>query len=379
MDMNYQTLKKINRIIERDSKDTTYKFALLRATIDIIQQKAPQIRFEGAKVRIPIGLIVVKWLEYYYPIIEAELPQKNGDKITSNTLAFRELFKRVTDFYTDKGGFPVFYYQLLNEVVDEHIEDVTRKLCKSIRDTLKKQPMRYIGSSVYQDHYQVYQPEQSNARMGKSGKLSIEYLIDHCGDCFIPRDYYDAFELMGSFITGSHSILFNWADFTVQKSGRELTTERVLNTLLTTPTVERNVALSEKIFQQVKQKQGELSCVWSDKSITNDLNIDHVLPFSVWRNNDLWNLLPAKESVNSKKRDKIPSLQLLDSRKDRIIEYWRMIKTEEQECFQREVKLNLIGNSENTGANWDVMAFEALKHKCKYLIETRGFEEFHFQ
>ena len=29
--MAYETLKHINQIIERDSKDTTYKFALLRA------------------------------------------------------------------------------------------------------------------------------------------------------------------------------------------------------------------------------------------------------------------------------------------------------------------------------------------------------------
>jgi len=37
--MAYEILKNINQIIERDSKDTTYKFALLRATIEVIGEE----------------------------------------------------------------------------------------------------------------------------------------------------------------------------------------------------------------------------------------------------------------------------------------------------------------------------------------------------
>lgn len=44
--MQYETLRNINQIIERDSKDTTYKFALLRATIEVIQEKSPYQKFK---------------------------------------------------------------------------------------------------------------------------------------------------------------------------------------------------------------------------------------------------------------------------------------------------------------------------------------------
>ena len=38
MDTSFQaTLRNLNKIIERESKSTTYKFALLRGTIDIIR------------------------------------------------------------------------------------------------------------------------------------------------------------------------------------------------------------------------------------------------------------------------------------------------------------------------------------------------------
>ena len=375
--MEYGVLKNINQIIERDSKDTTYKFALLRATIEVIQEKSPYQKIEGDKVILPVGLLVIRWLEYYYPIIEAELPQKNGDRITSNTLAFRSLFKEVTDFYQTKGGFSVFYSELIRGKLPAEVEPVVYELCRKIRDTIKKQPMQYIGKSVYGTEYQIFQPITSNNRLSKPAKMDVGFLIEQFGEFSIPRDYYEVMELMGSFITGMHSILISWAEFTVDKD-KSLHMNRVLETMLTSPQEARNVLLSEKIFKRLKNEQGELECVWSGTGITTDLNIDHVLPFSVWRNNDLWNLLPSKAKVNNRKRDKIPSLELLDKRKDRIISYWQFLRETEQNGFEKELNINLITRQDFDNSNWENLAFQSLKEKCRYLIGTRGFEEFHW-
>lgn len=74
--MNNQVLYNISKIIERDSKSTTYKFALLRGVIDT-------------------GLIE-KWLLYYYPILESQttIPQINGDA----NLAFGNQLKKLIRF-----------------------------------------------------------------------------------------------------------------------------------------------------------------------------------------------------------------------------------------------------------------------------------------
>jgi len=146
--------------------------------------------------------------------------------------------------------------------------------------------------------------------------------------------------------------------------------------MLKSPQEARNVLLSEKIFKKLKKEDGTLECVWTGSQITNDLNIDHVLPFSVWRNNDLWNLLPAKSNVNNSKRDKIPSLELLDKRKDRIISYWQVIQEIEQAGFVKEMNVNLITRQDFNQHNWENLAFDSLKEKSRYLIETRGFEAF---
>jgi hypothetical protein len=70
----------INKIIERDSKSSTYKYALLRGVIEIIQDNSPYLEVGEEKVYIPLGLMVEKWLLYYYPIFDCleEIPQING-------------------------------------------------------------------------------------------------------------------------------------------------------------------------------------------------------------------------------------------------------------------------------------------------------------
>ncbi|MDR9418523.1 HNH endonuclease domain-containing protein [Gracilimonas sp.] len=349
---------------------------MLRATIEIIQEKSPYQKDKDNLVILPVGLLILKWLEYYYPIIEKNLPQRNGDNLDSFTLSFRALFKKVTNFYSEKGGLSVFYSELVRGNLPNEIEDTVFQLCKKLRDTIKDQPMRYIGKSVYGEEYQIFKRLKTNTQLRQPDKMDVNFLIENFSEFSIPSDYYSVMELMGSFITGMHSILINWAEFTVDKD-KSLSMNQVLETMLKSPQEARNVLLSQNIFTALKQDKGELECVWSGNRITTDLNIDHVLPFSVWRNNDLWNLLPAKAIVNNRKRDKIPSLQLLEKRKERIISYWQFIWKTEQAGFEKELNVNLITRQDFSQSNWENPAFQSLKEKCRYLIETRGFEEFH--
>lgn len=373
--MKYHILKNINQIIELDSKDTTYKFALLRATIEVIQEQTPYKRIENERVILPMGLLILKWLEYYYPIIEKELPQRNGDNLGTFTLTFRKLFKEVTDFYRIRGGLSVFYSELMRGDLPVEIEGTTFELCKKIRDTIRKQPMRYIGKSVYGEEYGIFRWIQSSGNLRKVIKLDANTLIENFGEFSIPRDYYTVMELMGSFVTGMHTILIHWAKFTVNKD-KSLDLNQVLGTILESPLEHRNTTLSQKIFSQLKTERGNLECVWTGGRISDDLNIDHILPFSIWRNNDLWNLLPSKAKINGRKDNKIPSIELLNKRKDSIISYWTLIRKTEKIIFDKELSISLVTWEKLNQHNWELVAFESLQDKCRYLIKTRGFQEF---
>lgn len=85
--------------------------------------------------------------------------------------------------------------------------------------------------------------------------------------------------------------------------------------------------------------------MWSGYQIQSpeDLHVDHMLPFSLWKNNDLWNLLPTRNIVNSKKRDAIPSPDFIILRKTHICYYWEKVAETYPETFNREISVALIG------------------------------------
>ena len=98
-----------------------------------------------------------------------------------------------------------------------------------------------------------------------------------------------------------------------------------------------------KFFTQ-NLKNADIKCVWSGKEITTDLNSDHIIPFSLQKNNDLWNLLPSKAKVNGSKSDRIPKSTLLDKQKDEILKYWQILHAHYTNRFTNEITYALCGN-----------------------------------
>ena len=368
--MDEQIFTNISTIIERDSKSSTYKFALLRGTIDIISENSPFIEINHENVNIPLGLLVEKWLLYYYPIFETNIaiPQIHGN----TRLAFEnEFIETLITNYKNKGGYSAFYNELRNREIDPAIRSNFIFLIRKVRDTIIKMPMKYIGRSINESYYSIYNYELKK-RASFSGKpINTNTLIKELGTFTIPKKYYDAFKFIGSFINGTNSILFNWAKFSVNMSNNSLDVNTVLNEILKDPVTERNVNLSKKLYNEKLNHEGRLYCVWSGKRIQR-YDIDHIIPFSVWKNNDLWNLLPTHPKTNSQKGDKIPSEKLLENQKQLIMYYWNFLNQTLQDQFIKEINISLIGDKIN---NWQDIAFEQLKSNCIYLKNIKGIEE----
>ena len=96
----------------------------------MIEDNSPFIVRKGDRVHFPIGLLVEKWLLYYYPLIS--IPQINK----STQLAFAGPMKEIVAFYELRGGFSVFYNDLKNKGIPVEIgqsfQDLVRKLAKTI-------------------------------------------------------------------------------------------------------------------------------------------------------------------------------------------------------------------------------------------------------
>lgn len=362
-------LSTLSAIIERDSKSTTYKFALLRGTIDIVQENSPHALIVDDRVFLPVGLLVEKWMLYYFPIVEAGLAnaQING----RGKLAFLNELQKVVDFYRHHAnGYRSFYNDLRVSGIPDALTADFIALVKKLRQTIVNMPMRYIGKSVNNAEYSIYRLEPGS-RLLSASRLDVQFLVNSCGQFSIPLDYFETFRLLGSFVGGQSSILFKWAEFSVAASDRQV--EEVIHHVLRTPVTERDVAASKKLYGEMLQTAGSVTCVYSGKPLRS-YDIDHVIPFSVWKNNDLWNLLPAAKAVNNRKRDRIPTPELLESRSDAIFHYWHLLHDRAHERFNRELSSALLGAEPSL--DWDRDALSRLQHHCAYLIEQRGYLAF---
>lgn len=367
--MTNEVFYNISKIIERDSKTTTYKFALLRGVIDIIQDNSPFIIISKDRVHFPTGLLIEKWMLYYYPILECatNIPQINGE----TNLAFGIQLKKIITEYKAIGGFSAFYNDLKNKGIPKNLQADFLVLAKKLKGTITAMPMKYIGRSISNDYYSIFQFESGTTKRNTT-EIDLEFLINTSGSFSIPFEYYEAFKILGSFISGQDSILFKWAEFSVNASDKKLSIEKVVNEVLKSPITEREIKASKKFYEDILAKQKFVECVWTGEKITN-YNVDHVIPFSVWKNNDLWNLLPSRPKTNNQKRDKIPSSAFVESRKAEIIHYWNLINENQSQRFQKEIKVALLGNS--SSADWQKAAIKQLKSSCNYLIANRGFQE----
>ncbi|WP_445749859.1 HNH endonuclease domain-containing protein [Polaribacter sp.] len=368
--MTHEIFKNISKIIERDSKSTTYKFALLRGVIDCIQDNSPYISLEDEKVTIPTGLLVEKWLLYYYPIFESAtfIPQING----TSKLAFEIQFLHLIQQYQTRGGFSAFYNDLKSKGIPTDLQADFLKLAKTIRNTITTMPMKYIGRSFSDAFYSIFTYENTTFKKGTS--MDLERLIHDFGTFSIPLAYYEAFKILGIFISGQDSILFKWAEFSVTASKDAVSIEKVINEVLKSPIEKRDTEASKELYRDILKNTGNVYCVWTGKKINmvSEMNIDHVIPFSIWKNNDLWNLLPSDSKTNNHKRDKIPSPEIIEKQRNQIIEYWEIVYEQQSQRFQKEIQVALLGN--NTFENWKHTGITQLQKRCNYLIENRGFE-----
>ena len=181
--MNPEIFSNIGKILERDSKSTTYKFALLRGVIDIIQENSPYISFANGRAHFPTGLLIEKWMLYYYPILESPtvIPQINGENID---LAFAPEFRKVIDGYLQTGGFSAFYNDLKNRGIPKNLARQFYELAKKIRQTITRMPMKYIGRSISDEYYSIFHYECPLTRVRPS--VDLQFLVDTFGTFSTP-------------------------------------------------------------------------------------------------------------------------------------------------------------------------------------------------
>ena len=202
--METSAFRTINSILERDAKDATYKFALLRGTIDVCQRYSHLREESNGRVRYPLGLLVERWVLYYYPIIDSSefIPQRSSESDDSSAeregggrqIAFRSAFKTVTDYYRDRGGFNAFWNEYQSGNISREISSDVLKLFKKIRETIVTRPMKHIGRSQSDEYYSIFGFDRMGITIGNDACPDPEFVLENFGVFDIPADICIAFE-----------------------------------------------------------------------------------------------------------------------------------------------------------------------------------------
>jgi SAM-dependent methyltransferase len=338
----------VESILSRDKKDATYKLALFRAMAEIAQTQHHLAAFtHDGKVKIPVQAIADKWLLYYWPIFESEefICQRTGEqRDAANGVAIRRPLLALIDCFRSSGGMSGFHAGLNSGKLSQEAERLWKQARSKFQNTIHTMPVRHAGGG----NYSVFQYDPADKSV--------------CMDSNLWRELC----LTGSWI--QDATILRWAELTEQLSKGAVRASKVIDCLLAIPDPARNVNDAKGYYS----KLGERVCVWSGSPLSDGrFVIDHAMPFSLWRNNELWNLFPADPAINSKKSDKLPTYAILNRRREAIIDYWQGLNDALGEQFSRGAQ-TLLGRDSFAPHNWENLLFSRFVEAFEITAAQRG-------
>ncbi len=339
-DSGGRPVDQIETIVNRDKKTATYKLALLRALGDLAQIGHHHVRWHhDGTVSLPLSLISEKWLYYYWPLHDTPdrkpIPQISG----SRNLGFAAELSLLIDRFANANKLSGFHCAFESNRLDANTKRLLQNVLKKIGQTIVKGPVTYASQGGF----------RYDAR--------AKHVHFHAG-------LWREMSLLGHWI--SDAILFRWAELCVDLSGKRIDTATVLGQLITRPETERDVLDVRTLYS----RQAHLTCVWTHVTLGRKWDVDHVIPFSLWHNNDLWNLLPADSTVNNNKRDKLVSRDTLTASRGTVIDYWQQSRSAMPERFDFEISRTLFGRN-HAEPQWEKPAFAALVEAVETLAIQR--------
>ena len=381
--MNKKDFALLNTLTAPDSQGSSYYFALIRGLAETALEYDHLARRRGSnEVALPLGLLVLKWILYYFPIVDSDLPQQSaadsGNKNEAQ-LRFQAGLKKVTQYYETRGGYEAFYADLSRGGISAGISKELIIVLRQIRDAI--QESIYRMDQTYGTKRSTLISYNKDTRhimeVTRPARISPEFLIQNFGTFVIRRNLYEVLRKFGNYLTGSRSIINQWASFTANGTAPDPVRVNQALSVIATPLIPRqDTAQAYEIYSEIARHGVDLRCVWSGKSLDeSSLAIDHIIPFSLLPNNDLWNLMPCHNSINIRKGDRIPAGALLAERSEILRGYWSVARDYFQPIFDRQFKISLVGfDLKNYEVKWQDTGLAVLKSRCSYYVDQMGMQ-----
>ena len=320
--------KLISSILKHDTKQNSYKIALLRSINDVVLSY-PDMLSHGRDVAIPLRMLARYWIAYYWPFADDCQPiyqgvrARHGDGYR-NDMAFRPALTELRNIWTTiyqasnpSDGFTLTHEMLIPRKIEQYskvndrlvstYEKVMRSVVKAIQ-----QPMRYAGTAVTGE-FAVFKPlnrfaDAGNEIVGIPGTK----LQDQC--IVVPIAMWEAFRKLSLWVEAL--CIHEWSLFIegVDQMDRGHVRRGDVFELLTARPDNRVPLSWERNRILILMQEGvTFRCVWTKRElgIKDEYALDHLIPVSIYPMNEMWNLVPTHPAANRHKSDKIPARPLL--------------------------------------------------------------------
>ena len=351
--------KRFRTILFKDSKRATYKFALLRCLCEINMTSPQVVRYQDGKVCLPFGLIVEKWIKYF--MILGENGRMPTQIAGNQQLKFRHELETVARLF---GNNWTAVYRLLDSPNQRSAEQqkAIEALLNKTSDVIKSKPCTYITD---EEGKKVFDVERKSRQKFKfTNRCSIR---DGYGEMIFDAELWQELNCIAPWF--NDSIVLEWARLTEHfeqaRAKKDPTFAHydmptILDRLLL-PENARDTGDVRSLYENVLRSQ-TLNCVWSGRKLTQKtLAVDHMMPWSWFHNNELWNLVPANNQINGQKSDSIPSQDQLYYSRDAIIATWKLLEAKWPSLFRSESEITLLRQKRHLPVcKWETPLFDSL-------------------
>lgn len=348
----------IEGILNRDRKTATYKLALFRALAEIAVQEPRLARSRADRqVGVPLRRVAEKWIGYYWPLVGAGrwIPQSTSEGAgaeAAKPLVFRETLAHLQGLYARQGphaGLASWAVDVAAGRLAPQAQDRQALALRRIEQAIVQGPVKHAGGAL-----------ATGAVFGFD-RRSREIRLH--------ADLWRELSLLGHWIVDA--VILRWARETERFGTRQqVTAADVLPLLLLDPQPEHETRLARECFLRAPLPR----CVWTDRPLDDSrLAVDHVIPFALWGNNDLWNLLPADARVNGRKSDRLPESTLLRARRPAIVAAWQRLRDHLPGPFDAHA-IHLLGHAPGSAADWPAELFDGLRESIEVTALQRGVE-----
>lgn len=275
-----------NTIVSKGAKDNTYKFALTKFLLDYSNSIQQQNMY-----RISYNEIAEKFLEYYW-FQECKYKLKQDFKIKRMPMIIRIIRKYCGEEYIPKSYEKYFEdKQNLKQTIIYEIE----KAC--LQDVIPRfQP---INTYYLYNHFHTISSTGKKYKLPPKEKRYIEVRKE--AKIFFKSNYNEL----------SKILIYEWAKFLERTNFTPMLISKIEGLGL------HNRSSLTK-YKSILLKQMNVKCFYCNNDVkSNDIHIDHFIPWSYVYEDSIWNLVISCSKCNLKKSDCLAPNQYIQKIVDR--------------------------------------------------------------